>query len=35
MSFSKPNLNRISRQKAGIYSNEPIKLYKFEVKRYK
>lgn len=22
-------------QKAGIYSNEPIKLYKFEVKRYK
>ncbi|MEK7353962.1 MAG: AMMECR1 domain-containing protein, partial [Chloroflexota bacterium] len=25
----------ISRQKAGIASNEPIQLYRFEVKRYK
>jgi len=24
----------ICRQKAGIYPDEPIKLYKFEVKRY-
>ena len=24
----------ICRQKAGIYSDEPVKLYKFEVKRY-
>lgn len=25
----------ISRQKAGIAPNEPVKLYRFEVKRYK
>jgi hypothetical protein len=25
----------ICRQKAGIYSDEPVKLYKFEVKRYR
>jgi len=25
----------ISRQKAGIAPNEPIQLYRFEVKRYK
>jgi hypothetical protein len=25
----------ISRQKAGIEPNEPVKLYRFEVKRYK
>ena len=25
----------ICRQKAGIYPDEPVKLYRFEVKRYR
>jgi len=33
--YARPSIPGIDRETAGVMPNEPIKLYRFEVKRYK